>query len=85
MSRASPKKNKASSIKETLTVRDSVVTKKGTTIGSTIYRNSFDFEIMERLNTVEVENVHLRTQIVSIEEKNKIIENLHQDNDILKA
>jgi hypothetical protein len=83
MSRASPKKSKSTSIRES--VREQIITKSGTSLGSTIYRSSFDFEIIERLNAVEVENVHLRTKIVSIEEKNTIIANLHQDNDILKA
>ena len=43
---------------------------------TTVLKHSYEYEFIDRLNKVEVENDRLRTQIASIEEKNTVIMNL---------
>ena len=69
MSRASPKKGGRSSspAKQQVIVQSSI---------SQIVKHSYDYEYVERLNATEVENVQLRTKVVSIDEKNAMIAQL---------
>jgi hypothetical protein len=68
MSRVSPKKGaKSSSPSKSVIVTSSI---------SQMVKHSYDYEYVERLNATEVENVQLRTKVVSIEEKNAMIAQL---------
>jgi hypothetical protein len=78
MSRASPKKsitkkNTSSPVREVFS-----------SFSTTVVKHSYEYEFIDRLNKVEVENDRLRTQMVSIEEKNTVIMNLQQDKDQLE-
>jgi hypothetical protein len=70
MSRASPKKSIAKKSSS------SPVREVFSSFSTTVVKHSYEYEFIDRLNKVEVENDRLRTKMVSIEEKNTVIINL---------